>query len=519
MSFIEVWPLGQSKPRFWNPPMSTIVYKKPAAEKLSPWIMHVSSSTKRSFFVHRETGEKTWTIEGAYTLATSNHKEWFLTIKPQDLKKPQRPLCWYNESKKEFVPTTWREIVDKKTNRPYYFNMKTKKTQWATPSLDPPNKSKGLLGGGEGKGDDSMADILASIGTVKVDNGNVSKGKEVTSADVVSIALCRAHVEYVKARKINATNSKYKDEPERIDFTESQKFGFSADRIGKVAVISYHGTMFHRLRDHFHIDETEFVKSLSSIKGGSTGEGKSGMLFFKSCDAQYIIKTVKDFELELFEHISESYYYHMLMNKDSLLCRFFGLYKIRASKIGTSIVIVMNNCLLSPLGRPLRVYDLKGSTHGRITPEKDFKNGATGKDLNLKEKISIGVSMREKILRQIEIDRYFLTVNNIMDYSVLLGVFDRGNRKSADLAKEPHYKSIFQRFYGGMQGTGSGKECVYFATIIDILQPYDWRKSAETMYKTSKPKGEDDYVHATVSAIPSRDYGLRFLNFFHKMIE
>ena len=61
------------------------------------------------------------------------------------------------------------------------------------------------------------------------------------------------------------------------------------------------------------------------------------------------------------------------MNKDSLLCRFFGLYRIRARGFGNKIVIVMNNAFYSPLGKPLRVYDLKGSTHKREISEEDFK--------------------------------------------------------------------------------------------------------------------------------------------------
>ena len=123
--------------------------------------------------------------------------------------------------------------------------------------------------------------------------------------------------------------------------------------------------------------------------------------------------------------------------------------------------------------------------------------------------------MRKKFLRQVELDKFFLSVNNIMDYSLLLGVFEKNARSSADLRKDVGYKSLFQAYYGGMSGAGSeGRDLIYYASIIDILQPYDWRKRGETAFKTGM--ASTDYVHASISAIPSRDYGLRFYNFLYK---
>ena len=156
-----------------------------------------------------------------------------------------------------------------------------------------------------------------------------------------------------------------------------------------------------------------------------------------------------------------------------------------------------------------------GSTHKRVIPESDFKKGCTGKDLNFKENLCLGTEMRKKFLRQVELDKFFLSVNNIMDYSLLLGVFEKNARSSADLRKDVGYKSLFQAYYGGMSGAGTeGRDLIYYASIIDILQPYDWRKRGETAFKTGMTS--TDYVHASISAIPSRDYGLRFYNFLYK---
>jgi len=69
------------------------------------------------------------------------------------------------------------------------------------------------------------------------------------------------------------------------------------------------------------------------------------------------------------------------------------------------------------------IYDLKGSTFGRKA-----SNGATVlKDLDFTERsgrLLLGPERRQSFLKQIEVDVRFLERNNIMDYSLLLGIRD-----------------------------------------------------------------------------------------------
>ena len=55
------------------------------------------------------------------------------------------------------------------------------------------------------------------------------------------------------------------------------------------------------------------------------------MLFFFSEDKHFVLKTVKESEKDFFFHggVLENYFRHMMDEKDSLLCRFLGLYKIK----------------------------------------------------------------------------------------------------------------------------------------------------------------------------------------------
>ena len=176
------------------------------------------------------------------------------------------------------------------------------------------------------------------------------------------------------------------------------------------------------------------------------------------------------------------------------------------------------------------VFDIKGCTAGRFVanPQRSLERAATRKgipralatketlkDGNFDCDLYLSRSSRNLFLKQLRSDGEFLKRCNIMDYSLLLGVFEKNARSSADLRKDVGYKSMFQAYYGGMSGAGSeGRDLIYYASIIDILQPYDWRKRGETAFKTGM--ASTDYVHATISAIPSRDYGLRFYNFLYK---
>ena len=80
---------------------------------------------------------------------------------------------------------------------------------------------------------------------------------------------------------------------------------------------------------------------------------------------------------------------------------------------------------------PLQVhkkYDLKGSTVDREASDKEKqKKEPTLKDmdfLNDGAKVKIGDEAKEKLLETLSADVEFLTKNDIMDYSLLLGIHD-----------------------------------------------------------------------------------------------
>ena len=165
---------------------------------------------------------------------------------------------------------------------------------------------------------------------------------------------------------------------------------------------SYAGGAFRGMRRHFGVSDSDYVRSLSKLTGGQVGEGKSGMLFFFSADKRYVLKTVKESEKDFFFHkgILQNYYNHMLTTENSLMCRFYGLYKIKFggknSKYPWMVLIVMPNCFETPLVLHQK-FDLKGSTRNRYCNFEEAKKASVLKDLNFKSKIYLDKSTREDL--------------------------------------------------------------------------------------------------------------------------
>lgn len=72
-------------------------------------------------------------------------------------------------------------------------------------------------------------------------------------------------------------------------------------------------------------------------------------------------------------------------------------------------------------------YDIKGSLYKRKLPEHKIKSGEAMKDENfLERQIRIKLLKREavKLLHQVQKDVEFLGSQNVMDYSMLIGIMD-----------------------------------------------------------------------------------------------
>ena len=301
--------------------------------------------------------------------------------------------------------------------------------------------------------------------------------------------------------------------------------------------------------------------------------GKSGSFFYFSRDYKYIIKTIHHNEAKQLRRILPQYLEHVQNNPDTLLSQFYGLHRVKTSYGRKVHFLVMNN-LFPPHKDIHRTFDLKGSTIGRDYNEDTWAKNPKGtlKDLNWlrrQQRLELGPTKKAAFISQMDKDVAFLQRQNLMDYSLLLGIhdLDRGNEdklrdktlrvfqpggeKAADdtpqLARTPSKLEASKRakelrqlvkqerpvpvaetmdkmpeddsrkgfyFYaedGGMRASDENDkpaDDIYYFGIIDILTKYNWKKKLEHAWKGWKESEEPK-----ISPIPPVRYGDRFVRF------
>lgn len=195
--------------------------------------------------------------------------------------------------------------------------------------------------------------------------------------------------------------------------------------------------VFKELRKIFKIDAADYLVSLTGkyVLSEVGSPGKSGSFFYYSQDYRFIIKTIRHTEHKVMRKALKNYHEHVKNNPNTLLSRFFGLHRVKLSKGKKIHFVVMGN--IFPLSKDIHeIYDLKGSTLGRQTTVKAITTNlrAVRKDLNwLRSGRSLVLDQgkKETLMDQLMIDCDFLQKNNIMDYSLLVGIHNvhRGNRE------------------------------------------------------------------------------------------
>jgi len=219
------------------------------------------------------------------------------------------------------------------------------------------------------------------------------------------------------------------------------------------------------------------------------------------------------------------------------------LHRVKPHKGRQVRFLVMGNLFNGALKIHQR-FDLKGSTVGReLSAEQRQKKSPTFKDLDfrrLNKKIPLGPTLREQFLMQLSEDCKFLVSQNIMDYSLLIGIHfsslegDVESDYSSNDENDPTmtrstgtlpqfvvpeeetapalrpFESMFEKDEGGVQGRaedGSMLDEYYYIGIIDILMLYTVRKQIEHVYKSAVSGGGE------ISSVKPAEYAARFIKF------
>ncbi|KAI9496181.1 hypothetical protein BDB00DRAFT_759104 [Zychaea mexicana] len=365
------------------------------------------------------------------------------------------------------------------------------------------------------------------------------------------------------------------------DFTAAHKlvFNVNGDELTPGAKYDfkfkdYAPWAFRQLREQFGIDPADYLVSLTSkyILSELGSPGKSGSFFYYSRDYRFIIKTIHHAEHKYLRKILKDYHSHVLNYPDTLLCRYYGLHRVKQPR-GRKIHFVVMGNVFPPNKDIHETYDLKGSIIGRLLPEAEIKKSknAVMKDLNFeknKQKLQLGPQKRKLFISQLMRDVKLLVRLNIMDYSLLIGIHNmvRGNKEnirdstlqlfqpdtkraerrasmlkrrqtkaqvvrkaiaqtnperldSSELPEDPFHERRNCAFYsdeGGFQSTNENDNptnALYYMGIIDILTPYDSKKKSEHFFKSMT---QDKHA---ISAVKPLEYGERFMGFMAKTLE
>eukprot|EP00522_Entomoneis_paludosa_P008717 CAMPEP_0172446096 /NCGR_PEP_ID=MMETSP1065-20121228/5767_1 /TAXON_ID=265537 /ORGANISM="Amphiprora paludosa, Strain CCMP125" /LENGTH=900 /DNA_ID=CAMNT_0013197127 /DNA_START=35 /DNA_END=2737 /DNA_ORIENTATION=+ len=200
----------------------------------------------------------------------------------------------------------------------------------------------------------------------------------------------------------------------------------------------YAPVVFAYLRRMYGINEFDF---LISVCGNANfiefiSNAKSGQFFFYSSDGRYMIKTMTNAECRFLRRILPDYFKHCSENPNTMITRFFGMYRVKLYHLRRNVKFVIMNSVYYTDKYLQTFYDLKGSVLGR-----DAKPGqAVKKDNDLRRALNEGDALamrpdaRERVRKQLEKDTVFLEQMGIMDYSMLVGVHHKPPAEDPSIA-------------------------------------------------------------------------------------
>jgi 1-phosphatidylinositol-3-phosphate 5-kinase len=282
--------------------------------------------------------------------------------------------------------------------------------------------------------------------------------------------------------------------------------------------------------------EQSYIESLSAAYAWAASGGKSGASFARTSDDRFVIKCISRTELQMFldcapayfEYLSKAFFHGL----PTVLCKIVGVYQIGVhnrvtGKRSMEQVAVMQNIFYNR--RITRVFDLKGSLRGRFAKEKEepaeapvsqvsaaakqfsqasetklsesdakadrLKHGwteggsikrETGPDVLLDGdflEFTCGRPMpmtdRAKAVFQMSIlnDTLFLSIINVLDYSILVGVDEESREVRLSITS----------FELNLRGYLTYVTCSVFKLvigIIDFMRQYDILKQMERVGKS-----------------------------------
>ena len=265
---------------------------------------------------------------------------------------------------------------------------------------------------------------------------------------------------------------------------------------------SYAPTIFARLRRLYGIKPESFLASVAHPTKGYNDlivNSHSGSFFFYTHDNTFLLKCCTDRENKLLcTNMLRGYYEHHVSQPNTMLSQILGAFRLVIQRPHKARVhfFLMRNVFASPVERPIHVrFDLKGSSYGRrakpselqqpvpVLKDQDFFDGVVfpdGRKLG-PTYLHLG-NKRERFLAQLTKDAEYLRANEVMDYSLLVGIhYTHREEGREDTPPAP----------GAAAGTTAGADAAPAAAAMDGVMPPRSDASAPSSSSSDVPQRDD----------------------------
>ena len=285
----------------------------------------------------------------------------------------------------------------------------------------------------------------------------------------------------------------------------------------------YGGAIFRKIREVCKISGHNYLASLGiEVTLGNlivgrlanfeeiSSTGRSGSFFLRTHNSKFLVKSLPLDEHAFLRKNLWRYYKHLAVHPNSLLSRFYGLYRVRSASGKQDVhFVVMANLFDSSL-EVHEQYDLKGSTVNRYVGDKMpfWSSSIAMKDLDFHRTLHIGPERKAAFLQQAESDAIFMESFNICDYSLLVG-FHYSDSASPDPSLTEEHPLGALAFMASVPDAPDDYITYYLCNLIDILTQYNLKKRGESAIKSIVHK------KSQISAISPNPYRKRFIRFLN----
>ncbi|KAL7679303.1 putative phosphatidylinositol-4-phosphate 5-kinase, core [Plasmopara halstedii] len=124
----------------------------------------------------------------------------------------------------------------------------------------------------------------------------------------------------------------------------------------------YKPEAFAKLRQAFEIKASDFIKSFQTSTKPNISEGASGAFMFFSGDKKYIVKSMAEEEARFLCEIADKYTDYFILNRRSLITKFYGCFKITMYDRRFYFIVMEN--LFDVMAEGVQIhhrFDIKGS--------------------------------------------------------------------------------------------------------------------------------------------------------------